>query len=171
MTDEIINVGVSEYYVTNNSGVLASYGLGSCVGIALYDEAKKIGGLAHVMLPDSKAISRKGSPGRFADTAIKSMVEEMVKLGARKNRIVAKVVGGAQMFTIPGATNPKNVPGPFASLNIGERNVEATKKVLRELKIKLVAEDTGGNHGRTVYFDTSNGKVTVTSIRHGEKKL
>jgi chemotaxis protein CheD len=171
VAEEVLSVGVAEYHVTHNPKVLASYGLGSCVAIALYDEAKGVGGLAHVMLPDSKAISKPGRPGRFADTAIRAMVEEMVRLGARRNRITAKIAGGAQMFTIPGALNPANVPGPAPGMNIGERNVESTKRALAEMKIPLLAEDTGGSHGRTMFFDVSTGKVTITSIRHGNKEL
>ena len=167
----IVSVGVAEYHVTHNPRVLASYGLGSCVAIALYDEAKRIGGLAHIMLPDSRAISRQGRAGRFADTAIRAMVEEMVRLGARRNRITARIAGGAQMFTIPGANNPANIPGPSPGMNIGERNVESTKRTLAELKIPLLAEDTGGNYGRTMFFDVSTGKVTITSIRHGTKEI
>ncbi len=171
MAEETINIGVAEYRVTHNPAILASYGLGSCVAIALYDEAKKIGGLAHIMLPDSKAITREGRESRFADTAIRLMVEEMEKLGARKNRITAKIAGGAQMFSIPGALNPANVPGPAPGLHIGERNVDSTKKTLKELRIPLLAEDTGGSHGRTMYFNVGTGDVTINSISHGTKKL
>ena len=171
MTEDIINIGVAEYHVTHNPSVMASYGLGSCVAIALYDEAKHIGGLAHIMLPDSRAISKKGREARFADTAIQAMVKEMVQLGARKNRITAKIAGGAQMFSIPGASNPANIPGPAPGLHIGERNVGSTKKTLQEMKIPLLAEDTGGSHGRTMYFDVGTGEVNITSISHGNKKL
>lgn len=171
MTKEIVSIGVAEYKVTNNAKVLASYGLGSCVGVALYDEDNKIGGMAHIMLPDSKAMSKKGNPGRFADTAIREVLKEMERLGAQRNRIVAKIAGGAQMFSIPGASNPANIPGPSVCLQIGERNIKATKQTLKELRIRLAGEDTGGNHGRTMYFDTSTGKVTITSIRHGRKML
>lgn len=171
MAQDIINVGVAEYRIIHNPSVLASYGLGSCVAIALYDEAKKVGGLAHIMLPDSRAISKEGREGRFADTAIKAMVEEMIKQGARKNRITAKIAGGAQMFSIPGASNPANIPGPAPGLHIGERNVESTKRTLQEMKIPLLAEDTGGSHGRTMYFDVGTGEVTVSSISHGQKTL
>ncbi len=171
MTEEIINIGVAEFRVIDNPHVLASYGLGSCVAIALYDEGKQIGGLAHIMLPDSKAISKAGREARFADTAIHAMVEEMLKLGARRTRITAKIAGGAQMFSIPGALNPANIPGPAPGLHIGERNVESTKNTLKELKIPLLGEDTGGSHGRTMYFDVGTGEVTITSIRHGDKKI
>lgn len=169
--EKVVNVGVAEYFVTHNPHVLASFGLGSCVGVALYDEKKKIGGLAHIMLPDSKAISRPGKPGRYADTAIRAMVKEMERLGSRRKDIKAKMAGGACMFTIPGATNPRNVPGPAIGMQIGERNIEAAKKTLQELKIPLVAEDTGGNYGRTLRFNVSDGRVVISSIKHGTKEL
>ncbi len=168
---DTVNIGVAEYYVTHNPHTLASYGLGSCVGVVLYDEKRRIGGMAHIMLPDSTAISKKGNPGKFADTAIKAMVEEMEKLGSRRSDIKAKIAGGACMFTIPGATNPRNVPGPCLGMQIGERNVEAAKAALREHRIRLVAEDTGGNYGRTMRFDISSGRVTISSIKHGRKEL
>jgi len=168
---EVVNVGVAEYFVTHNPHILASYGLGSCVGVALYDDKRKIGGLAHIMLPDSKSMTKKGSAGKFADTAISAMVEEMERLGSKRWDIKARIAGGACMFTIPGAINPRNVPGPCLGMQIGERNIEAAKAALEELKIQLVSEDTGGSYGRTMRFDISNGKVTISSIKHGAKEL
>lgn len=168
---EIVNVGVAEYFVTHNPHTLASYGLGSCVGVALYDDKHNIGGLAHIMLPDSKSMAKKGNPGKFADTSIKAMVEEMERLGSRRRDIKAKIAGGACMFTIPGATNPRNVPGPCLGMQIGERNIEAAKAALKELKIDIVAEDTGGNYGRTMRFNILDGKVIISSIKHGAREL
>jgi chemotaxis protein CheD len=168
---EVVNVGVAEYFVTHNPHTLASYGLGSCVGVALYDDKRNIGGLAHIMLPDSRYMTKKGNPGKFADTSIKAMVDEMERLGSKRWDIKAKIAGGACMFTIPGATNPRNVPGPCLGMQIGERNIEAAKAALKELKIQLVAEDTGGNYGRTMRFTISDGKVTVSSIKHGAMEL
>lgn len=171
MQEETVNVGVAEYFVTHNPHILASYGLGSCVGVALYDNKHRIGGLAHVMLPDSSSISRKSNPGKFADTAIEAMVEEMERLGSRRRDIKAKIAGGACMFTIPGAVNPRNVPGPCLGMQIGERNVEAAKAILDDLKIPLVAVDTGGSYGRTMRFNISDGTVTISSIKHGAREL
>lgn len=141
--DELVNVGVAEYYVTHNPHTLVSFGLGSCVGVALYDVKKKIGGLAHIMLPESAAVTRKGSPGKYADTAIKAMVKEMERLGSVRRDIRAKVAGGACMFSIPGAINPRNIPGPCLGIQIGERNIEAVMKTLKELKIPVMAKDIG----------------------------
>lgn len=171
MEEEVVNVGVAQYYVTHNPHILASFGLGSCVAVALYDSRKHIGGLAHIMLPDSQAMDKKGSPGRYADTAIQAMVDEMEKLGAKRRNIRAKMAGGARMFTIPGATNPRNVPGPCLGMQIGERNIEAARKALKKLKIALVKEDTGGNYGRTLRFKIADGSVSVSSIKYGVRKL
>lgn len=171
MFEETVNVGVAEYFVTHNPHVLASFGLGSCVAVALYDDKKGIGGLAHIMLPDSSAMTKKGNPGKFADTAIKAMVEEMERLGSKRRDIRAKIAGGACMFTIPGAVNPRNVPGPCLGMQIGERNIEAARKALEELKIPLVAEDVGGSYGRTMRFNIADGKVVISSIKYGVKEL
>ena len=171
VSEEMVNVGVAEYFVTHNPHTLASFGLGSCVGVALYDDKHKIGGLAHIMLPDSHAMAKKGNPGKFADTAIRSMVDEMERLGSRRLDIKAKIAGGACMFTIPGAVNPRNVPGPCLGMQIGDRNIEAAKAALKEMKIQVVAEDTGGSYGRTMRFDISNGKVIISSIKHGASEL
>lgn len=169
--DEVVNIGVAEYFVTHNPHMLASYGLGSCVGVALYDSRKRIGGMAHIMLPDSKAISKKGNPGKYADTAIRAMVEEMERLGSKRRDIRAKLAGGACMFHIPGATNPKNVPGPCLGMQIGDRNIEAARTALEELRIPLEGEDTGGDYGRTMRFNISDGTVTISSIKHGVREL
>lgn len=171
-TDRIVkNVGVGEYVVSNDNSVLASYGLGSCVGVVLYDIREHIGSMAHIMLPDSTAISKKGNPGRFADTAIALILEEMIEMGAKRGRIKARMAGGARMFTIPGAKNPMNIPGPTLGLQIGDRNIEASKKKLQELRIPITSSDTGGSHGRTMKLDTETGIVIVSSIRFGEKEL
>ena len=171
MTDDLINVGVAEYYVTHNPHVLACFGLGSCVGVALYDKRKKVGGLAHIMLPDSKAITKQGNRGKYADTAIQDMLEEMERLGARRRDTRAKGGGGGCMFSIPGAISPRNVPGPALGMQIGDRNIESVKNILKELGIPLKAEDTGGSHGRTMKFDISTGVVTISSIKHGLVEL
>jgi chemotaxis protein CheD len=165
---EVVNVGVAELKIADNSNVLASFGLGSCVAVAMFDPLKKIGGLAHVMLPESrgKETGAKAS-GKFADTAVPRLVEELVKDGARKNSLRCKIVGGAQMFEIPGAQRKESALACGPPAHIGARNIEAVKRQLEELKIPLVGEDTGGNYGRTVKFNSSNGEVEVSSIYHG----
>lgn len=165
---DVINVGVAEVKVSLNSDILASYGLGSCVAVALYDPVRKIGGLAHVMLPESREKDRGDAPGKFGDTAVPSLAEELCRNGARMRSLRCKLVGGAQMFEIPGARNKNAGLSCGPSANIGGRNIDAVKKALKLLEIPVVAEDTGGNHGRTVMFDCSSGELEISSIYHGK---
>lgn len=151
---------MSEYKVARNPEILTTIGLGSCIGIILYDAFNKIGGLAHVMLPRRNEAKDKSNPAKFADTSIELMLEEMKGQGTLARNIKAKIFGGANMF--PGVQSS-------ALMNVGERNALAVKEELEKRKIKIVAEDLGGNAGRTIYFDTKNGSVTVKNIR-GETK-
>ncbi|SDF39491.1 chemotaxis protein CheD [Sporolituus thermophilus] len=159
---ELIKVGMADYKVGKSPASLISYGLGSCVGIALYDPVTKVGGLAHIMLPDSKQARSAENPAKFADTALPLMLDEMLKIGAAKNRVVAKIAGGAQMFTF---TNTTDI------MRVGERNSEAVKSVLRKMDICIIAEDTGGNYGRTVELKLDTGVFRVKTIDKGEKEL
>jgi len=154
---------MAEYKAAVSPAILVCLGLGSCVGVVLYDEVKKIGGIAHVMLPDSQLSKKKDfNPGKFADTAIVALIEKMVKLGANSNRLVSKIAGGAQMFQTKSDND---------IMKIGRRNVEAVKKQLSLLNIKTLAEDTEGFYGRTIEFSCETGKLTVKSIGHGTKIL
>jgi chemotaxis protein CheD len=159
---ELIKVGMADYKTGKNPDSLISYGLGSCVGIALYDAVNKVGGLAHIMLPDSTQARSAENPAKFADTALPLMLEEIIRLGAVKSRITAKIAGGAQMFTFANATDV---------MRVGERNVEAVKVVLKKLDIRMIAEDTGGNYGRTVELRLDSGIYRVKTIDKGEKEL
>lgn len=159
---DLIKVGMADYKVGRNPANLISYGLGSCVGIALYDPITKVGGLAHIMLPDSKQARSAENPAKFADTALPLMLDEVIKLGAAKSRIIAKIAGGAQMFTFANATD---------IMRVGERNAEAVKIVLKKLEIRMIAEDTGGNYGRTVELKLDSGIYRVKTIDKGEKEL
>lgn len=159
---ELIKVGMADYKVARNPASLISYGLGSCVGIALYDPVTKIGGLAHIMLPDSTQARSAENPAKFADTALPRMLDDMIRLGAVKNRVIAKIAGGAQMFTFANATD---------IMRVGERNTEAVKAVLKKIDVKIVAEDTGGNYGRTVELKLDSGVYRVKTIDKGEKEL
>lgn len=162
MMPDLIKVGMADYKVSKNPSNLISYGLGSCVGIAIYDPVTKIGGLAHIMLPDSTQARSAENPAKFADTALPRMLDDMIKMGASKIRLFAKIAGGAQMFTFANATD---------IMRVGERNVEAVKTVLKKIDIKIVAEDTGGNYGRTVELKLDTGIYRVKTIDKGEKEL
>ena len=134
-------------------------GLGSCVAIILYDPVARIGGVAHVLLPKSP-IKCDGEE-KYADTGTRKLVKEMLSHGAKKERLVAKLVGGAQMF-----------PNLNLSIaNIGRENSMIIRNILRELMIRIVAEDLGGNRGRSAYFDTSDGHITVKAAFEPVKVL
>ena len=159
---ELIKVGMADYKVGSNPSSLISYGLGSCVGIALYDTTAKIGGLAHIMLPDSTQARSAENPAKFANTALPLMLDEMIKLGAAKKRVLAKIAGGAQMFTFANATDV---------MRVGERNTEAVRILLKKMDIKIIADDTGGNYGRTVVLHLDTGIYLIKTIAKGEKEL
>ncbi len=160
-TMEPTRVGMAEFKVASNPAVLASIGLGSCIGIVLYDAFEKNGGLAHIMLPKSSDAKDKSNPAKFADTSIDLILGEMEKRGSLKRNIKAKIFGGANMSPNVQSTT---------LLNVGERNAQAVKEELEKRKIKLVAEDLGGNSGRTIYFDIQDGSVRVKTIR-GEERV
>lgn len=160
---EEIKVGIAEWKAAHNPARLITLGLGSCVGIALYNPRSSIGGLAHIMLPDSKQFQDVSNRAKFADLAIPDLLEAMLRMGARRASIVAKIAGGAQMFSA--ADNRTK------TLNIGERNVIASRKVLEDLGIPILAADTGGNYGRTLILDTTNGKVYIKTIGRATKEM
>jgi chemotaxis protein CheD len=161
---DVESVGVAEIKVSDDSGILASYGIGSCVAVAMFDPLKKIGGLAHVMLPESRGTDNEETPGKFADVAVSRLVEELVQVGARRSGLRCKIVGGSKMFDMLG--NNQHAAAS-AHTHIGARNVERIRRELEKLRIPLVGEDTGGNYGRTVKFNTSTGEIEVKSIFHG----
>jgi chemotaxis protein CheD len=159
---ELIKVSMADYKTGISPDNLISYGLGSCVGIALYDPVARIGGLAHIMLPNSAQSRSSENPAKFADTAIPLVLNELARMGAQTSRLSAKIAGGAQMFSFMNSTD---------IMRVGERNVEAVHRVLQQLNVKLVAEDTGGNYGRTVELQLATGKFRVKTINKGEKDL
>ncbi len=160
---EVTIIGLSEYGLAAAPGVLLTYGLGSCIGIALYDPELRRGSLAHTLLPtahDVAAIAVKTA--KFTDLAIDIMVEELVKSGCAKGRLVAKLAGGASMFD----TEYRSFRG-----NIGQRNVDSARKSLAGHGIPLLAEDTGGDYGRTVEFHASSGLMIIKSIQKPNKTI
>lgn len=158
---EIIKVGMADLKTCKAPDGLITLGLGSCVGIAIRDPLTKIGGLAHIMLPDSKAImNNNGVKEKFADTGIEELVQQMVALGANRNRLVAKIAGGATMFQLQGRSD---------IMKIGERNVLASINKLNELNIALLSQDTGENYGRTVTFFPETGEFHIRAIGRENK--
>ncbi|KAF6566761.1 chemotaxis protein CheD [Paenibacillus sp. EKM202P] len=159
----IIKVGMADLNVTSNPNSIRTTGLGSCVGLTLYDPHLKLAGMAHVMLPSSD-IAREGqlNIAKYADTALPELLERMLKLGAGRRRLIAKMAGGAQMFAFAGSGD---------TMRIGPRNVESCKEMLVDLGIPLIAEDTGGNYGRTIELNSETGVLNIRSVQKGVKEL
>lgn len=157
-----IKVGIADLNLVLPPGTIMTIGLGSCVGIALYDKKHQIAGLSHIMLPDSTQFSNSNTPMKFADLAIPILVEKMVESGATAKELVAKIAGGASMF---------NFSEKSMVSDIGSRNVIAVKEALKKENIPILAEDTGGNKGRTMLVDSSNGQVTIRIAGQSEKIL
>ena len=146
-----VTVGIADLNVVKSPDALITYALGSCDGICLYDAEKKIAGMAHIMLPLSKeAAQGVDNKRRYADTGIMELIQTMNLQGASTSRLTAKIAGGAQMFSVNSAV-----------FNIGERNVAAVKRILAAYKIRIVAEETGSNFGRTVLFHADTGMMEV----------
>lgn len=160
---QMIKVGMADLKICNCPDALTTIGLGSCVGIALYDPIKKVSGLAHIMLPDSTAIKNNSNIAKFADSGIEELLRQMIGAGASRTRIVAKIAGGAKMFALSSSAS--------SAINIGEQNVSATKKKLSELGIRILAEDCGLNYGRTVEFYSETGVYLVKAVGKEKKEI
>lgn len=159
----VVKVGIAQMDIAISPNSIRTSGLGSCVGVVIYDESKKIAGLVHVMLPDSK-LGRGNTlnEAKFADTGIPAMVDQLKYKGAQVFRLKAKIAGGAQMFQF--ASNSD-------SMRIGPRNVEAVKQQLKSLSIPIIAEDTGGSSGRTIEFDTTTTILHIRTVNQGVKEI
>ena len=154
---QMIKVGMADLKICKAPDAVTTLGLGSCIGIAIRDPQTKIGGLAHIMLPDSTQIkSQILNVPKFADTGTKELVNQLVKAGAGRARLVAKIAGGAQMFSFQGTGNDM--------MAVGERNAQAVRKVLAELNIPILSEDCGLNYGRTVEFFPETGDYVIKAV-------
>ncbi|MEA1908615.1 MAG: chemotaxis protein CheD [Euryarchaeota archaeon] len=165
---EIIKVGMADLKVAAEPGVLITIGLGSCVGIALYDATTRVGGLAHIMLPTSKHTSNKSNgadlnPMKYADTAVDMTLRIMAQKHAIKKNITAKIAGGAHMFSCAKDSS--------SFLKVGDNNVAAVKEKLKREEIRLLSEDVGLNYGRTVELHTNDGKYVIKTIAKGSKVI
>lgn len=158
--NEMIKVGMADLNVCVSPNALTTLGLGSCVGIVLYDPIRRIAGMVHVMLPDSTKILNNENKAKFADTGIDALINRMISIGASQSALVAKIAGGAQMFAF---SNNNEM------MRIGDRNVEATKQKLKELGIRLLGEDTGANYGRTIEFYAETGELLIKSVEKDRK--
>lgn len=158
-----VRVKVADYAVRRGNDIIATIGLGSCVAIALYDRESRTGALAHILLP-SMAMSRETSnPAKFPETIVPIMLTEMRTLGMASNaKVVAKIAGGASMFG-------QLVNG--TGINVGERNILATREALAKARVEIIGEDTGLDYGRSVYFHLTDGRVEVRSLKKGDRVL
>ena len=152
---DAIKVGMADLNIAKAPNSLTTLGLGSCIGLTLYDPVAKIGGMVHYMLPDSTKLKNNENIAKFGDTGIKELLRRVIAAGAVQRRIVAKIAGGARMFEVSGLSSVGNV---------GDRNAEQAKAILKELKIPLVAEDTGLNYGRTVILDCETGDFIIKAV-------
>lgn len=159
----IVKVGMADIGVASGGAVLKTTGLGSCVGLTLFDPKLLVAGMAHIMLPTSD-IAREGqlNVAKYADTSVPELLKRLLQLGADRRRLIAKMAGGAQMFAFSAGSD---------SLRIGPRNVESTKLELERLEIPIAAEDTGGNYGRTIEFDSVSGVLSIRSVQFGIKEI
>ncbi|MBQ7560684.1 MAG: chemotaxis protein CheD [Synergistaceae bacterium] len=163
MAEPSIVLGMADLYVARAPIKLVTLGLGSCIGLVVFDPLAKIAGMAHIMLPDSRGLKGSEKVGKFADTAVPAIIDEMIKQGANRSRIKAKIAGGAQMFALPGSS-PE-------FLTVGAKNVRETTMRLARLGIALVASDTGGNKGRTIEFSTSNWMLKIKTLGKGINEI
>lgn len=159
---DIVKVGMADMNTCVSPDCLTTLGLGSCVGVAIRDPVSKVGGLAHVMLPDSTKIKNNSNIYKFADTCIDALVKEMIKKGANKHNLVAKIAGGAQMFAFQNKTD---------MIRVGEQNVMACRNILKELGIPILSEDVGLNYGRTVVFYPEDGRYVIKSVGKEDKVI
>jgi chemotaxis protein CheD len=152
-------VQVADWAVGQGDTLITTLGLGSCVAIAIHDPETLVGALAHILLPEPMTESSAPNRAKFACTAVPMLLEEIERLGGGSaSRLHARIAGGASMF----ASLLQN-----GGLNVGERNVAAARAALSRAGIPIVGQDTGGDYGRSVYFDLRDGKVEVRSLKRG----
>lgn len=158
---QAIRVRVADFAVAAGDAVISTLGLGSCVAITVYDTRARIGGLAHILLPNESMSRDRANRAKFPATAVPLLLDEMRKLGAH-GPYIGKLVGGASMF---GALLP------IGGVNMGQRNVESARRALVDAGVTIVAQDTGGGYGRSVFFYVSDGRLLVKSLAQGDREL
>jgi chemotaxis protein CheD len=161
-TSPIIEIGMADMKMVQAPATLVTRGLGSCLGVVFFEPFKKIGALFHPMLPKIDEGRVKTNPYKFVDSGIATVLEEFKKRGVSTITISAKIFGGGHMFS--------SIPSD-SIFNIGARNAEVAREVLASCGVKVLVEDTGGNRGRTIFFDVATGRVIVKTLFHGEKIL
>ncbi len=160
---KMIKIGIADIAVTKAPDAITTLGLGSCIGVALFDKTTKTGGLVHIMLPDSTQIRNPGNnPSKFADTGVDELVKRMLSAGVQKRNLVAKIAGGAKMFSF----SDKSTVG-----NVGDRNAAAVRERLKMHGIRLIAEDCGLDYGRTVELYCDTGEYHIKAVGKGKKVI
>lgn len=157
-----IRVGIADSAIVSSPDRLITMGLGSCIGIAIYDRERKMAGLVHIMLPDSKQFKNIVNPLKYADLGVENLVNQMILKGCKKENMTAKIAGGASMF---------NFPDKKIISDIGKRNSIAVIETIKKLSIPIVGKDVGGNKGRTMIFESEDGSVMIRSIGSNLKRL
>ncbi|MYL45985.1 chemotaxis protein CheD [Virgibacillus halodenitrificans] len=156
----IVKVGIADLNVIKAPELIRTAGLGSCVGVVLYDQTNQIAGLSHILLPDSSLAKQENiNKYKYADTAIPLLLEKMVGIGARKSLIKAKIAGGAQMFQFSSNSD---------IMRIGPRNSDAVLEILKKLKVPVIAADIGGSSGRTIEFDPRTSMLKIRKVNKEE---
>jgi len=162
MADPISSVGLGEMRISRDpNDVLIAFGLGSCLGIGMYDPVAKVGGMVHVVLPEQKS-GADPNLAKFVDTGIPLLLENVIAAGAVRSRLIVRMGGGANMLSSPGLS------GIF---DIGSRNITKAHQVFKEMNIKLLIEEVGGQVGRTVRLYISDGRMTVRMMGTQERDL
>jgi len=162
MEQKTIEVNMAAMEIGQSPSRLITRGLGSCLGITLYDPVQKTGAMVHPMLPDIDKARIKSNPSRFVNSAIKNMLAELEKRDCARNQLVAKIFGGAHMFGFITADS---------ILNVGQKNIEVAQSTFKELGITVAAQEVGGSFGRTIELNLEDGKVLVKTVSWGEKEV
>lgn len=150
---DTIAVGLGDVCVTDKSTQsLASYGLGSCIGVCIYDPLVKVGGMAHVVLPVSNPDATGPPSNKYADVAVPALLKQVLQLGASKSRLIVKLVGGAKMIQAAGFDD---------TIEMGVRNLDMVKKTLAANGLRIAASETGGHQGRSVWLHMDPCRVMV----------
>lgn len=155
---DVIRVGMADYKICSPPSQLSTLGLGSCMGVVIYDPTTKLCGMAHVMLPDSTKITKNENRMKFVDTCLDDMCRELIEKGANAAKFYAKIAGGAKMFSFQ--TNNE-------MLNIGNQNVKAVQAYLQKRKIPVVSEDVEKDYSRSILFDPEDGMLHIKAVGIG----
>lgn len=162
--DSIKTIGIAEMDIVASPGQIGTLGLGSCVGLVLYDRVTKIAGMVHVLLPvPPQTLQGPLNKAKFASLGVPELLNRMLQMGASRPNIAAKMAGGAHMFG--------NLNTTIEILRVGERNVKECREALLRLRIPLLAEDTLGQYGRTIYFHTATGMLHIKTVGYGSKEI